>query len=366
MKSKISFFNHGLFKSTLRRFWPLWVLHFVGWFLFMPMMTLMNGIGVNKSENYIFGIAQSAVLASPVIAFIMAILTAMAVFSFMYSARSTGLVTSLPVRREAIFGSAWISGVSAVMGSNLLIALLTFLFSLGATESTALALEAVCIWLCVYSMQFLLFFGIASIIAVMTGSIVVLPILYIIFNFLAVGMEAVVRAHFSALIWGMSGYTFDSVLDFLSPLVYMAGEFVLNVNGSTTHAVDSFGSLIRERAYTSVSFGHWLPMIIYCAVGLILSVSALLIFRKRRMEAAGDVIAVRCLRPVFKYGVAICSALCGGLLLYIMLYSLFESRSAAVFIMIPSMIIFAFVGYFGARMLLEKSFHVFRGSRSVL
>lgn len=47
MKSKISFFNHGLFKSTLRRFWPLWVLHFVGWFLFMPMMTLMNGIGVN-------------------------------------------------------------------------------------------------------------------------------------------------------------------------------------------------------------------------------------------------------------------------------------------------------------------------------
>lgn len=362
MKSKISFFNHGLFKSTLRRFWPLWLVHFMGWFLFMPMMTLMNGIGVNKSENYVFGIAQSAVLASPVIAFIMAILTAMAVFSFMYSARSTGLVTSLPVRREAIFGSAWISGVSAVIGSNLLIALLTFLFSLGATESTALALEAVCIWLCVYSMQFLLFFGIASIIAVMTGSIVVLPILYIIFNFLAVGMEAVVRAHFSALIWGMSGYTFDSVLDFLSPLVYMAGEFVLNVNGSTTHAVDSFGSLIRERAYTSVSFGHWLPMIIYCAVGLILSVSALLIFRKRRMEAAGDVIAVRCLRPVFKYGVAICSALCGGLLLYIMLYSLFESRSAAVFIMIPSMIIFAFVGYFGARMLLEKSFHVFRGS----
>lgn len=362
MKSKISFFNHGLFKSTLRRFWPLWVLHFVGWFLFMPMMTLMNGIGVNKSTDYIFTIAQSAVLASPVIAFIMAILTAMAVFSFMYSARSTGLVTSLPVRREAIFGSAWISGVSAVIGSNLLIALLTFLFSLGAAENTALALEAVCIWLCVYSMQFLLFFGIASIIAVMTGSIVVLPILYIIFNFLAVGMEAVVRAHFSALIWGMSDYTFDSVLDFLSPLVYMAGEFVLNLQYSTPQAVDSFGSLIRERTYASVSFGHWLPMIIYCAVGLILSVSALLVFRKRRMEAAGDVIAVRCLRPVFKYGVAICSALCGGLLLYIMLYSLFESRSAAVFIMIPSMIIFAFVGYFGARMLLEKSFHVFRGS----
>ena len=30
--------------------------------------------------------------------------------------------------------------------------------------------------------------------------------------------------------------------------------------------------------------------------------------------------------------------------------------------MIPSMILFAFVGYFGAKMLLNKSFHVFRGS----
>ena len=80
------------------------------------------------------------------------------------------------------------------------------------------------------------------------------------------------------------------------------------------------------------------------------------------MESAGDVVAVRCMRPVFKYGVTVCSALCGGLLLYTVLFALFESRSASVFIMILSMIIFAFIGYFGAKMLLEKSFHVFRGS----
>ncbi len=79
-----------------------------------------------------------------------------------------------------------------------------------------------------------------------------------------------------------------------------------------------------------------------------------MIFRRRRMESAGDVVAVRCMRPVFKYGVTVCSALCGGLLLYTVLFALFESRSASVFIMILSMIIFAFIGYFGAKMLLEK------------
>lgn len=361
MKSKISFFNAGLFRSTLRRFWPLWTIHFAGWLLFLPVLTLMNNLGPNKSTNFIFAICENAVFASSVVAFIMAILAAMAVFSFMYSSRSTGLIASLPVRREAIFGSAWLGGVFAVLASNLVIALLTFLFSLGATTSAALAFKAVCIWLGVYSMQFILFFGIASLTAVMTGSIAVLPILYIIFNFLAVGMESIIRLDFSCLIWGMSNGSFDCVLDFLSPLFYMVGSFVPDVEYNTPYVADTLGSLL-DRECVAVTYSHWLPTVIYCLVGLIFSAAALMVFRKRRMESAGDVVAVRCMHPVFKYGVTVCSALCGGLLLYTVLFALFESRSASVFIMILSMIIFAFIGYFGAKMLLEKSFHVFRGS----
>lgn len=361
MKSKISFFNAGLFRSTLRRFWPLWTIHFAGWLLFLPVLTLMNNLGPNKSTNFIFAICENAVFASSVVAFIMAILAAMAVFSFMYSSRSTGLIASLPVRREAIFGSAWLGGVFAVLASNLVIALLTFLFSLGATINTALAFKAAFTWLGVYSMQFILFYGIASLTAVMTGSIAVLPILYIIFNFLAVGMETIIRLDFSCLIWGMSNVSFDCVLDFLSPLVYMVGSFVPDVEYNTPYVADTLGSLL-DRECVAVTYSHWLPTVIYCLVGLIFSAAALMVFRKRRMESAGDVVAVRCMHPVFKYGVTVCSALCGGLLLYTVLFALFESRSASVFIMILSMIIFAFIGYFGAKMLLEKSFHVFRGS----
>ena len=321
----------------------------------------MNNFGPNRSTDFIFAICESAVFASPIIAFIMAILAAMAVFSFMYSSRSTGLIASLPVRREAIFGSTWLGGVFVIVGSNLVIALLTFLFSLGATTSAALAFKAVCIWLGVYSMQFILFYGIASLTAVMTGSIAVLPILYIIFNFLVVGMEAIIRLDFSCLIWGMSNGSFDCVLDFLSPLFYMVGSFVPDVEYNTPYVADTLGSLL-DRECVAVTYSHWLPTVIYCLVGLIFSAAALMVFRKRRMESAGDVVAVRCMHPVFKYGVTVCSALCGGLLLYTVLFALFESRSASVFIMILSMIIFAFIGYFGAKMLLEKSFHVFRGS----
>lgn len=63
MKSKISFFNAGLFRSTLRRFWPLWTIHFAGWLLFLPVLTLMNNLGPNKSTNFIFAICENAVFA---------------------------------------------------------------------------------------------------------------------------------------------------------------------------------------------------------------------------------------------------------------------------------------------------------------
>ena len=352
MKSKISFFNAGLFKSTLRRFWPLWFVHFGGWFLFMPVLTLFNSMGQNRSEDFLFNITRQAVFASPIVSCLMAIISAMAVFSFMYNSRSTGLIASLPLRRETVFGSVWLGGAAPVICSNIVIALLTFVFSLGAVSDTAFAFEAVMSWLGAYSMQFLLFYGIAAITAVMTGSIVVLPVLFFIFNFFAVIMEYIVRMHFSCLIWGMANFSFDSVLDFLSPVVYMLGNFQLGINYD-------YNQLSDVRTLVAVTYTHWTATVIYCAAGLLFSAAALLIYRKRRMESAGDVVAVRCLKPVFKYGVTACSALCGGLLLYTLLYAIFNNPALSVVIMIPSLIIFALVGYFGARMLLEKSFHVF-------
>lgn len=364
MKSKISFFNRGLFKSALRRFWPLWAMHFTGWFLFMPVLTLVNNLSTtHENTSFVFGVTNTAVTAAPIVAFIMAILTAMAVFGFMFNSRSTGLIASLPVRREAVFGSAWLGGMASVVVSNAVIALLTFLFSLGADVSAALVFKAVAIWFAVYSMQFTLFFGIACLTAVMTGSIVALPILYLIFSFLAVGMEAIVRMYLASLVWGMGGYTFSCVLDFLSPVVFFVGRSGMNVDYTYTPVTDSYGEMYTISRCVGVGYSMWTTLIAYCIVGIVFAAAALLIFRKRRMEAAGDVIAIVCLRPVFKYGVAACSALCGGLLLFVMLSALFGGDPMlSVFLMIPSMIVFAFVGYFGAKMLLKKSFHVFRGS----
>ena len=363
MKSKTSFFNMGLFKSSLKRFWPLWTAHFAVWFIILPVVVLINNISGTYYRNFTLELLDGVIgFPSVIFAFVMAILSAMAMYSFMYASRSTGLIASLPVKREAVFGSAFTAGLLPVVGSNLVIALLTLLCSLGCGNELGLVFKAIAIWFAVYSMEYVVFYGIASLTAMMTGNLLVLPVLYVIFNFLFIGMEQIVRMILSAFVWGMENYSLSAVLEFLCPLIFLGSNLDMALEFEPGSQLDDpFSGSYDYSACTAVSFGSWSVLLIYFAVGIAFSAIALLMFRKHRMESAGDVIAVPCLRPVFKYGVTACTALCGGLLLFVIFASVFDSRSAAPFIMIPCMIICAFIGYFGSEMLLKKSFHVFRG-----
>ena len=88
---------------------------------------------------------------------------------------------------------------------------------------------------------------------------------------------------------------------------------------------------------------------IYCVVAVIMVAAAYFLYKSRRTESAGDVVAVARLRPVFKYGVAVCSGLFLG---YV--------TDAAVGGLPVWMVLWTVVGYFAAQMILDKSFRVFK------
>ena len=71
------------------------------------------------------------------------------------------------------------------------------------------------------------------------------------------------------------------------------------------------------------------------------------------------VVAVRWVRPVFKYGVAVCFAAALGLFLYVIFYGLIPQSAWSLLLF---MLLSGALGYFIAEMLLRKSFRVFRGS----
>lgn len=349
MKSKISFFNAGIFKSMLKRFWPLWTAYFAVWFMCLPLPLLVARLqGVKESAVTVVTAAmKTSVGASVVSGFLMGILAAMAVFGFLYNSRSCGMIASTPVRREAVFCSAYLAGALPVLAANLFIAVLNWLFTLSSGIEGACIFKMNAILFAVNSMEFLIFFSISAFIAMLTANIVALPVLYLIFNFVFLGMEYVVRMLYGMFIFGYSDLP-DCVLEFMSPLIYLFTRIGINMNISTGSA--------------AVSLTNWSALLGYIIAAVVFSVTALLLYRKRRMESAGDVIAVNSLRPVFKFCVTACSALCFGLLFFVIISTLFTSPSTSMLVLSAGLIIGAFIGYFASEMLLKKSFHVFKGN----
>lgn len=345
MKSKISFFNAGIFKSMLKRFWPLWTAYFAVWFMCLPLPSLVARLqGVKESAVTVVAAAmKTSVEASVVSGFLMGILAAMAVFGFLYNSRSCGMIASTPVRREAVFCSAYLAGALPVLAANLFIAVLNWLFTLSSGIEGSCIFKMNAILFAVNSMEFLIFFSIAAFIAMLTANTVALPALYLIFNFVFLGMEYVVRMLYCMFVFGYNELP-DCVLEFMSPLIYL------------------FTRIGLSATKTAVTLTNWSALLGYIIAAVVLTVAALLLYRKRRMESAGDVIAVKSLRPVFKFCVTACSALCFGLLFFVIISSLFTSLSMSMLVLSAGLIIGAFIGYFASEMLLKKSFHVFKGS----
>jgi ABC-2 type transport system permease protein len=97
-------------------------------------------------------------------------------------------------------------------------------------------------------------------------------------------------------------------------------------------------------------------MIVYCAAGIIMAVGALLIYRKRKLETASDVVAVRVLKPVLRGSMAFGSALVFGLIMY----NIISPERGHTITLLILMLIGSFLGYFVSEMLMKKSFRVFK------
>ena len=95
----------------------------------------------------------------------------------------------------------------------------------------------------------------------------------------------------------------------------------------------------------------------YAAAGVVLAVLALMVYRYRHVESAGDVVSIALVRPVFKYGVALCAGLCFGTWTAAFFGWVDNTLSLSLTLCV---LFWAAAGYFAAEMLLKKSFRVLR------
>lgn len=351
MRSGTSYFDKTVFKKTVLRYWPLWAAYLIIWLVALPLRGLMLlQVQVQNGEQYIWdfaydSVAQWATAALP-LAVVFGALCAMGAFSHLYNARSANFFGSLPVKREGLFLTHYLAGLCFTIVPNLLIALLTLLVELAGG---AVCWQGLGFWLGVSCGECLFFYTLAVFCAMFTGHILALPAFYGVVNILAYGLMSLFQMTMMAFYYGYSGngaYPWYSAVEWLTPAYQLNNQ----VYGMYSYPAVRVGEPeLTERVLTTRGMG---AVGIYVLAALVLAACAFFLYRARRMESAGDVVSVKAMRPVFKYGVAVCVGLVFG-------YgsSWFLGRGEAT--LMASMVIWGLIGYFAAQMLLDKSFRVF-------
>ena len=348
MRSATSYFNPTLYRKTLARFWPLWGGYGVIWLFALPLYLLNTYISIDRNWNEIQWQKLDRALNLPhmlgfglFLAVVFAILSAMAVFGYLYNSRSACWTHALPLRREALFTTQYLAGLSflilPLLASGVLAAIVEVSFL--PMEDWGRALAALLILLLAQSGLCLFFFSFAAFCAMFTGHILALPAFYGILNGLAAGiyylMTGLMREFFYGYVWDETAY---EIVRYLTPVA----------------ALDN----ARTWYYGSVESNGYLDspglLAAYAAVGVVLALASLYVYRRRHVETAGDVIAIPLVKPLFKYGVSFCSGLAFGVLTCAFF------GWGEVVILIPCILIWSVVGYFVAEMLLRKSFRVLK------
>lgn len=341
-----------MLRKTISRFWPLWVGYLLVLLMALPMglyndLQYDDFVTVADIQQYIYNITQAGVG----FAFVMSPIAAMCVFSHLYNDRSAGAYASLPVKREAMFLSCTLAGLIP----QLLAGILATLGAVGVESSFGLVdITSALTFLGIFCLHTLTFYGFAVLCAQLTGATLVLPAVYVVLQFTGVVVQSLLLSLFDVFLYGYASSSLN--LQFLSPLI----EIITKI----TYGAADYGAANGVHIVTSYLFAGWGTAIAYAVSGLACLVISFFLYRKRRMESAGDFVSMQKLKPVFKWALGMG---CGLVLTWFIL-SLFHNFRTDLVLGIPaapaallSLLIGCFVGYFAAEMMMKKTFRVFRG-----
>lgn len=351
MQSVTSYFNRELLRGALQRTWPLWAAYTLIWLLLLPVtlfIRLSDRHIVYSRPTLSYELLSTGLPSGAMMAAVFGIFFAMAMFAYLTNSRATNGMHAMPIRREGLFLTHYLAGlfcqVVTLLVSFALAALVTAAF--GVFDGYAVGMGLL---LCVLLVLFFYSFGVLCMVCV--GQILAGAVFYGILNFLFVGMEVLLRSFAGNFLYGYDGRSSAFSTAPLSPPVEIASSL------SVSYVYDGIDPI-------GVRVFHLGTFAAYAAAGLVLAALALLLYRKRRSEMTGNTVAIGWLRPVFKYGVALCSAFSLGQLLSYFVFELTDSTytAGALIGTIACMIFAGLIGYYAAEMLLKKSFRVFKTS----
>lgn len=346
MQSKTSCFNRAVFRKNLTRFAPVMALYT----LFLMLMILMawNQAGDSYREYYFLmqtdGFIQVACCGN----LVYAALIAQLLFGDLYTPRMCNALHALPLRRESWFFTNMVSGlvyslVPTAAASLVLAPLLMKTIFAGAWKLAFGFFVAV-------NLSYICLFGIAVFSVMLVGSRFTMVAAYGLLNGGALIAYWLVDTVYTPMLYGI--VTPHSLAYRATPLYYLVDEYVQA--GKMRDYTDEFGRLLPGVQGTYQLTDKWGSLLLLALVGIVFAVIALLLYRRRNLECAGDAVCSRKLIPVFQ----ILSALFVAVAATFFVYNFLDIRNDYL------NVIFLFtgllVGWFAGKMLVERSARVFQ------
>ena len=325
MKSRTSFFDVTILKKDITRFAPVWALYTI--FGTLVLLTLNRTPGEMASE-----IAGLAGVFAP-ISFGYALVCALLLFGDLFVPRMCNALHSLPLRREGWFLTHTAAGLLFSIVPNALLCG-------GAAMMMAPYGKVALLWFASAELEYLFFFGIAAFAALCTGSRLGMAAVYGIVNFFSTLIYGLIEILYLPLLKGVVldqdvFVTFSPILR-MSDVSLIPGEYHYEKN------VFVLQKLPREL---------WLYLGVCAGIGVVFAALALLIYRRRQLETAGDFIALKPVAPVF---LVLYTLLCGAFF-----YTVADVAAGGLEYVFLAVGIA--VGFFTGRMLLDRTVKVFTG-----
>lgn len=329
MKLRASFFNPAAFRKNLTRFAPCWGLYSLFWLIsvFLTAVDSTANVFVQNMVDYI-----PAVIA---VNGFYAFLVAQLLFGDLYNSRLCSGLHCLPLRRECWFVTNLVSGLVFVLIPMGLTSLVMAIFAWGSTITGAALVAPMFLLAAVLS--FLCFFGLGVLASFCVGNRFASLVVYGLMNFGAQLVYGILELFYVPDYYGVV-LQFDPFLKFC-PLMQLVEVEYLSASVKYASGVIVSGTVLMQSGW------NWLC--IYAGVGAGALVVALLLYRHRHLEKAGDFIAVRGLESVFLLVYTLCVTLLFGLFWQISEMKFFVYLGVAV-------------GYFTGRMFLKRTTRVFQ------
>lgn len=348
MLSKTSCFNKTVYKKDLSRFAPAWGVYLLCLILGMTLMYTDD----SSARNFWFAHRMGDLIAiMALINLLYAPLVAQLLFGDLYNSRMCNALHAMPLKREGWFLTHAAAGLTFSIVPTAIMALLSMPLLAGTCVHNAWLIAP--IWFLAVNLEFICFFGIALLCTFSAGNRISMAALYAVLNFGLYVIYWMISQFYTPMLYGViTPYRWAQTL---TPVVQMVADKLYLGFPEYAELIDLFQGREAEMVADFWVNECYYDLFIWAGVGIVFAVLALVLYRKRHLECAGDALAFKRLEPVFQVGCGLAGVAVGALGTE-MFYGYMGDGGVMTWVFLVTGLI---VGWFAGKMFIRRSTRVF-------